>query len=229
MSDGSISMSSASVSSMDVKESDPIIRKKESAADEVSLEMGERKVERKKCTLGLRLADHTLNLFVYTPLVIFYSASTWDIIYLYIYPTDLPKSFIVTFVLANFILLSAYFLQNKLQSLHDKCPTGQNLNIYYLGRTAIRLLFTYLIAVAYVFQFRTYWDVYNELTVDVSNRYFIGLSILTLLLYRYVLKYSLSTFARISPFHLVRDHDLSAYFKQAIIKPYKNVSSFLIV
>lgn len=177
-----------------------------------------------------KLADHLLNLFVVTPLIVVYWASSWDIIYIYLFPDNLKLSYLITFAFANLVLLGSYFLQYRIQKFHDSLAIPKTYpakRSYYNQSFLVRLVYTYVLTWAYVAQWRTYWDVYNTLTSQVKFEYFLAISAITLALYRYVLQCSFGSFTQMAPFRLQSDLKFNEYFKQAKIKPYKYVSIFL--
>lgn len=179
----------------------------------------------RKKSVTLTILDHLLNLALFSPLVIFYWASTWDIISSYIFPKDEIVSYVITFVCANTILLISYFLQDKLQAFHDRLNESRRSGSrnYYDRRFFFRLVYTYTLTLAYVFQWRTYWDVYNQLTKQVKFEYFLAVSFITLVLCRYLLNSSLGSFVKTAPFHLQPDLKFNGYFVQAKVKFFENV------
>lgn len=179
-------------------------------------------------SMFLQIVDHFLNLCIITPLIVFFWASSWDIIYLYLYPKNLKISYLITFALANSILLASYFLQHQLQVYHDSTISRKTTQpgykqAYYDKRFLIRILYTYVLTWAYVAQWRTYWDLYNTVAAKVSFEYFLGISIFTLFVYRYVLKCSFGNFAKTIPFHLQPDLAFSEYFTQSKVRHMTNV------
>jgi hypothetical protein len=189
---------------------------------------------RKQTTLVL--IDHVLNLFLFTPLVIGYWTSTWDLIDLYLFPNNRLASYSASFLWANGIILVAYFLQEKLQQLHNGSVIGheESVNVlkparYYDRRIWLRAAYTYLLTIAYVMQWRTYWNMYNYLTQDVSFVYFFIISICTLVFYRYLLKNSLSNFVKTSPYQLAPDCQFGSYFLQSKIINLSDVNNLFCI
>lgn len=182
-------------------------------------------------TMALRVADHFLNLFVVTPFIIVYWASSWDIIYVYLFPKDLKISYLITFAFSNIFLFVSYCLQTRLQKFHDSLasrktysPGSVQNNHYYDQRFVVRFCYTYMLTWAYVAQWRTYWDLYNTLTSKIEFEYFIGISLVTLLLYRYVLRCSFGSYTQMVPFLLQPDLKFNEYFIQAKVRLVKYVS-----
>ena len=180
-----------------------------------------------------RFADlFLLNMFLFTPLTIFYWAATWDIIYLYIFPNNFALSFLATFLFANAILICVYVFQYDFQLIHNYlhgCAAHDGLLIneaaspkaaaarlksYYDKAFLFRFLYSYLVANAYVAQWRTYWDVFNRMTENVHYLYFVAISIIAFVLYRCVLQNSLESYSKTVPYCLMRDIHLDTYFIQ---------------
>lgn len=76
-------------------------------------------ITNQKNSIFLQIFDHLVNLFLFTPFIVVYWASSWDIIYLYLFPNVLKISYVITFAFANAILFLSYCVQNRLQSFHD--------------------------------------------------------------------------------------------------------------
>jgi hypothetical protein len=198
------------------------------------------------CRVCLKLTDFLLNAILITPLVTSYWAATWDIISLYIFPTDYIISYLFTFLISNTILIGVYMFQDELQRFHSflrtrprvydtvqqvevlSSPTStssfssstpslgspNNIPYYYDSAFLFRCLYSYLVANAYVAQWRTYWDIFDALTVSVHYMYFLVIALIALLLYRAVLNSSLETYTKTVPFSLLRDNNLDSYFIQ---------------
>jgi hypothetical protein len=203
---------------------------------------------RRACNVCLHLTDLVANAVLITPLAICYWAATWDIISLYIFPTDYIVSYLFTFLLSNIVLMSAYLFQNELQLVHNRLRTSKpqvydavqveatttvaasssssssstnslatattNNGRYYDAAFLFRCLYSYLVANAYVAQWRTYWDILDYLTVGVHYMYFLVIALIALFLYRVVLNNSLEAYTKTVPFSLVRDNNLDSYFIQ---------------
>lgn len=133
-----------------------------------------------KCNVCLRLVDFLLNGLLFTTISIGYWAGTWDILSLYIVPSNLVISYISSLLIANVILLVAYLFQEEFQNWHNRWYFGTQLpesygNVqdsgenestvsYYNFRAFVfRCFYTYLVAFAYVAQWRTYWDLLDLL------------------------------------------------------------------
>jgi hypothetical protein len=158
------------------------------------------------------LIDVLLTAFIFTPIVVFYWASTWDIIFVYILPKEFLLSCLVTFIFTNWILSFSYLFQNKLQSYYDKIPSYNDL---FKRKFLVRFVYTYFLAAAYVSQWRTYWDIYSYYTDKVPFYYFAFLSMIALLLYRYILKKSIAYYIKSVPFYLDKDDNFDTYFYQS--------------
>ena len=185
-----------------------------------------------KKLFAIRLVDHLLNLFIFTPLIVSHWASSWDLIYLYLFPKNTYISYGITFVGANLILFASYCLQNHLQAFHDSYNVHyrrRSTNYYYNKRFFIRCVYTYVLTWAYVAQWRTYWDVYNLLTSKVRFEYFLGISLVTLILYRYLLRCSYGSLVQMVPYRLQPDLKFNEYFIQAKVKIIKYVIVFKIL
>jgi hypothetical protein len=158
------------------------------------------------------LIDVLLTAFIFTPVVVFYWASTWDIIFVYILPKDFLLSCLVTFIFTNWILSFSYLFQNDLQNYYNKISMYNNSR---KRRFLIRFIYTYFLAAAYVSQWRTYWDFYSYYTENVPFYYFAFLSILALFLYRYILKKSIAYYVKSVPFYFDKDENFETYFHQS--------------
>lgn len=190
---------------------------------------------RHNITLAMGLLDHIFNLTIVTPLIILHWASSWDIIYLYLLPNRIILSYIITFFICNVILFVSYFIQMRLQRVHDLIaaatqthnsmfPSTQQ-HIYYNKQFLMRFVYTYILTWAYVAQWRTYWDFYNYLTQCVRFEYFLGISMITFILYRYVLKCSCKSFTLMVPFRLLPDIRFNEYFIQEKVNFVRYVSN----
>ncbi|CAF0909816.1 unnamed protein product [Brachionus calyciflorus] len=154
----------------------------------------------------ISLLNHLFNLCLITPLTIFFWASTWDIYYTYIYPNNLSLSCLITFLITNIILILSYFGEKKFQLYLDKHDKNSRKSIIF------RLFYTYFLSLAYVAQWKTYWDVLNYYTYKFDYKYFIVLSIFSLFSYRYILKNSFQNYIRTCPFQLKIDHEFYTHF-----------------
>jgi len=156
--------------------------------------------------------DVLLTAFIFTPIVVFYWASTWDIIFVYILPNDFLLSCLVTFIFTTWILSFSYLFQNDLQSYYNKISMH---NDSFKRRFLVRFIYTYFLAAAYVSQWRTYWDIYSHYTDKVPFYYFAFLSLVALFLYRYILKKSIAYYVKSVPFYLDKDDDFDTYFYES--------------
>ena len=139
-------------------------------------------------------------------------SSSWDIFYDLLLPYSFLTRTGITFLICNSLLLAAYCYQEKLQHIHNSISQPQS---YYGKAFALRFVYTYLLTIAYVLQWKCYWESYNEATKQVNYIYFVVISLLTLLIYRLVLQRSLVAFTKTVPFFLSKDEEFSAYFLQA--------------
>lgn len=180
----------------------------------------------------LKTLDHFLNLTFLTPIVIFYWSSTWNIYYLNIFPNYFWLSCICTFVISNLLLLFSYLFQYELQAHHTKLFEKNKNNssqTYYNTSFLFRCIYTYILTLAYVAQWRTYWDIYNYFTIGVNYKYFLAISILTLIFYRYILKNSFKNYIKTCPFHMQMDTKFGEFFIQSKIIEYKNVNNLRLI
>jgi hypothetical protein len=182
------------------------------------------------------LANILLNAFVFTPLTICYWTSTWDLLYLYIFPDNLWLSLSCTCVVTNVILVLAYLFQETIQKKHDTIRNKKftislsGINYRYYGIDFLyRCVYTYVLTVAYVSQWKTYWDLYNELTKEASYLYFVLISFIALAAYKLVLGRSLKSLIKTVPFHLEKDLNFESYFMQSKPIVLKSVSAFYIL
>ena len=197
--------------------------------------LGKRRQRDQACHSFLRFIDLISNGFFFTALTVFFWAATWDLIIFYIFPTDLVISYTVTFLIANSVLICAYVFQDELQQFHDGwlCSGHSSLRIYdrvqhiesqvtttaaccsyYDKAFLFRFIYSYLIANAYVAQWRTYWDIFDMLVQDVNFWYFFVIALIAVLMYRVVLNNSLDSHSKTVPFSLVRDNNPQSYFIQ---------------
>lgn len=161
------------------------------------------------------LFDLIFNGFFITPLTVIFWTSTWDIFYYFLSTRFFYVNILITFLLCNTILITAYLCQYKLQSYHDRLR-AQNPHSGYYGKDFImRSFYTYILTLAYVLQWITYWDLYNHLTENVHFLYFFGLSVVTILVYNILLKKSLTAFSKTVPFSLQKDIEFDSYFLQS--------------
>lgn len=166
-------------------------------------------VEKKTNSQQFTTINYSLNLFVFTPLVIIYWCATWNIFYLAIFYHDLLLSCSITFLISNFILLIIYQLQEPLQNLHDSLPSKS------WPSRILKFGFSYTMSIAYVSQWRTYWDIYNYYSTMIHFNYTLFVSILALILFRLFLKRKLSPLIKCVPFHLQTSNEFSNFFTQA--------------
>ena len=183
----------------------------------------------------LTLIDLMWCCFFITPVAVLFLASSWNIIEDY-----LDFGFILNnvfmFVLCNFILICAYLSQYELQNLHNKIMARPNLDLnadivinridYYGWGFLLRCIYTYVLTLSYILQWKCYWEVYDQITNDTSYYYFVFISILCIFIYR-LLGQSLASFTQTTPFFLVKDLEFSEYFLQAKIIKLNNRVNFL--
>ena len=180
----------------------------------------------------LYLIDVFLSSLLITPIVILNWASTWDIAYLYIFndKNQFYLSILTTLISSNIVILFFYIFQYKLQNCHNKLREEirkkheNGFCTYYGIDYLFRCFFTYILTTAYVFKWRSYWDLTSHFTAKTEWYYFFGLTIATLVCFRLVLNRSFETFARTVPFYLLTDkHFLDHYFLQPKVTMSKNV------
>lgn len=172
--------------------------------------------------------DFILNLIVVTPLAIFYWASSWDLTETFIFPNNIILKFATTFLLSNFILFILYLGQDKLQSIHDRIRSisnngSQKKNFRFSCDFLIRCIYSYVLSVAYVLQWVTFWDLYDKITAHIHYYYFVVISLATLIVYRFILKRHLIAFVKTVPFYMEPDRNLSTFFQQDRVYHSKNV------
>lgn len=127
-------------------------------------------------------------------------------------------------------MFTAYFFQDVFQNYHDEIvEKNQDININcrfnknYRADFFLRSFHTYIMSIGYVAQEVTYWDMYDVLTEGVPFYTFAILSVIFLLVYRYVLKNSIMILARDRPFFLTPDAYYGNYFQQSKLLKHKNV------
>ena len=177
----------------------------------------------------LRFLNFLIISLIITPISIIFWASTWDIIDIYAFPNNIYLTYGVPLLVSKVILLVCYGLQNHLQRLGNRLKlsapkTGffSFFNRYILLKT----IYAYFISVGYVGQWRTYWDVYNQLTIDIDFYYSVSLSMLGFLLYRYFLGIRISELTTGLPFYLKLDKQYDEIFIQNITFKFQNVNLF---
>jgi hypothetical protein len=180
----------------------------------------------------LYFIDIFLSVLVITPIVIVNWASTWDIAYLYIFndKNQFYLSILTTLLSSSIIILFFYIFQYNLQNCHDELRekirnNDKGLCAYYGIDYLFRCFFTYILTTAYVFKWRSYWDLTSHFTANTEWYYFFGLTVAALVCFRLVLNRSFETFARTVPFYLLTDkHFLDHYFLQPKVTMAKNVT-----
>lgn len=169
----------------------------------------------KKCLIEKRsnhqpysIINYFLNLFIFTPLVIVYWCATWNIFYLAIFYQNIVLSCSITFLIANVILLVVYQLQECLQNFHDSLPSNG------LASKALKFFYSYIMSIAYISQWRTYWDIYNYYSTMIHFKYTFFLSIFALVCFRIFLGRKLTPLIKCVPFNLEMTQDFSNFFQQ---------------
>jgi hypothetical protein len=171
---------------------------------------------KKPRSICLKLTDYAFSAFIITPVSIFFWTSTWDLFEDNINQTYFAFKILLTFLICNAILLSAYIFQYKLQSFHDRLRANMNPNSSSYGKDFLfRCLYTYLLTLAYNLQWITYWDLYNKLAENVHYGYFLGLALITVVVYKFAVSKSLDNLSQTVPYHLKRDQDLDSFFLQS--------------
>ena len=148
-------------------------------------------------------------------------------------------SILFTFIVSNVIIALTYVFQHDLQSYHDylehhrrRRSTKQHERAkggdgYYGYDFLFRSLYTYVITTAYVLQWRTYWDLLEHWSTNISWKHSLPVSVFALLFHRYVLKTSLGSFSKTVPFYLVKDLQFEKFFLQSNDFKFRNVSHHL--
>jgi hypothetical protein len=167
------------------------------------------------------ILDLLFSFFFITPLVVFFWTSTWDIIYVYIFPNEFYYNILITFTISNTGLFLCYLFQDKFSSIHSSLDDPLN---YYSKAFYFRFIFTYILTILYVCSWKTYWDLYSQLSKDVEWFYFMCISFIAVLAYRFILKKSIDNFTKTVPFFLVKDENFEDYFQQPKVVSIDNVS-----
>ncbi len=162
---------------------------------------------------------HFLVGFVFTPLCVLYWASSWDIIFYYIYPKSFLISSFITLIASESLLLISYLFQEVFQNYHDKLVEKEHLKWAFL----MRKLHAYILSWAYIGQSRSYWDTYNYYTDGVNEIYSFSISIFGIICYRYLLNNNFSSFNKSLPYAFVVDHNFDGFFLQGDSIKFKNV------
>jgi hypothetical protein len=170
-------------------------------------------VKKIKTRIPLELTDFILSFFVFAPSGILFWASTWDLFYYYVYPKNLLVSAIVTLCVGLTIHLISYFFQYKLQAYHDKNFTRNSSDFYPKGYF-LRFIYTYLLALGYVTQWRGIWDIYGNFIDQIDPLYCFFISICGLLMNCFVLKRSLYSFTTTVPYILYYDVEFDSFFEK---------------
>lgn len=173
-------------------------------------------VTKKPKSIFLKLIDYAFSAFIITPISIFFWTSTWDLFEDNVNPKYFAFKILLTFLICNTILLSAYIFQYKLQSFHDKLRANMNPNSGSYGKDFLfRCVYTYLLTIAYNLQWITYWDLYNKVAEDLHYGYFLGLAFISVIVYKFAVRKSLINLSRTVPYHLQQDEDLDSFFLQS--------------
>jgi hypothetical protein len=174
------------------------------------------------------LIDILLSCFIFTPLVIIFWASTWDILYLFIFPNDFYLSILTTLAIANSILIFFHLFQKQLNNFHLKIrdiikmdseldilnQTNAHVN-YYSRDFYFRCFYSYVLTGAYVCAWKTYWDLYTHFTNGFHWIFFLMISFIAIIFYRFGLRRSLDNFTRTVPFYFFKD----VHFEQTFLQP----------
>jgi hypothetical protein len=179
--------------------------------------------DKKETRHSIFILDILFTFFFITPLVVFFWTSSWDIIYVYIFPNDFYYSILITFIVSNTGLFLCYVFQEKLTLIHNRLCDDDSLN-YYNKAFYFRALFTYILTIFYVCSWKTYWDLYSNLAKDVEWFYFVGISLIAIISYRFILKKSVDNFTKTVPFYLVKDKHFDDYFQQPKVVNIDNVN-----
>ena len=167
------------------------------------------------------ILDLLANLCIFTPLTIIYWIATWDFFAVFIFNENLFHSCLATLFLSNAILLCIYLVQDKLEEIHRELINKNKARPY--KASLFRFGYSYFLSLAYVSQWRTYWDVFNYFTIKIDFEYSLLLSIITLLAYRFILKRSFKQYIKCIPFNLNPIQDYNGFFKQPKIIYVANV------
>ena len=101
--------------------------------------------------IKLYLVDMFIAAFVITPLVNIHWRGAWDLLDIYLLPTDARTSALVSLSIGLFILYIIYLTQNFLQNFYEKYRKN------VIGQTMARF-YTLFIALAYINQWRGLWN-----------------------------------------------------------------------
>lgn len=155
--------------------------------------------------------------------------------YLGIYPEDQYFSCLICGIIAKLFLLIFYLAQNYMQNFHNSfykksLETSEysefNRKKYAFIAYSLRISYAFVLCFVYVLQYRSYWDTYNLFTEEIVYYYFFGLSLVTILAYRYILDGEFTSYNKTIPFELSIDDNHESYFLQGVYIKHKNVSYF---
>ncbi len=172
-----------------------------------------------KTRLYIRLLVIFFNGFITLPLVVVFWASLWDILYEDLYPDNIPLSLLITWIVGNLILFALYLTQDLFQSLHSRLSSE-------ISKFILRGIYSYLLSLAYLFNYRSYWDGYSYYTQNIDYKVFLAISLFSTVIYRYVCKGSWDAFNESVPFSVVVTDKFDEYFLLNSFVDSKNVSSF---
>ncbi|RMZ93767.1 hypothetical protein BpHYR1_023305 [Brachionus plicatilis] len=104
--------------------------------------------------------------------------------------------------------MELYQLQEPLENLNNSLPSNS-----WVAKI-LRFCFSYTMSIAYVSQWRTYWDIYNYYSTKIHFKYTVLLSMMALICFRVFLDRKLTPLIKCVPFHLESSKDLSNFFTQ---------------
>jgi len=135
------------------------------------------------------LTDMFLSAFLITPLVNIHWRGAWDLLDIYLLPNNERTSALVSLTIGLFILYIIYLIQNFLQKFYEK----YRKNLF--GQIMTRL-YTLIIALAYINQWRGLWNLL-DFTTNQWNYLLIEtlISIIFLLMMKSIYNLSSSPFS----------------------------------
>ena len=171
--------------------------------------------------LYARLLICVINGLFTISLVVIFWASLWDILYEDVYPENVPLSLLISWIVGNSILLIFYFIQDILQRCHSRLTSS-------VGAFIFRAVYSYLLSLAYVFHYRSYWDAYSYFTEDIDYRVFLGISLFSIAVYRYVCEGSWDALNESVPFNVTVTAKFDGFFLLNSFASTKQVSGLLV-
>jgi hypothetical protein len=165
--------------------------------------------------------DSVLSLFIFGPIAILFWASTWLILQNYIYEKNSLFGGLVTLSIGLTIQFFTYCFGNEFQRAHDKYSAQINSNEkkYFPISFLFRSIYTYILSVGIVSQWRAIWVLYDlSFANKFSQNYEILVLIFCLLINCLFLKHSLYSLTVVVPFTLNFEAKYETFFEKS--KPY---------